>query len=379
MIERFYTKEYIAKNLKPNSVLMLYGPRQVGKTTLIENFLSSYDGKFFSGFGEDSDLREILEPLKAQRILTFFANYDLIFIDEAQKIKNIGEALKILVDHGNDVKIIATGSSSFELEQSVGEPLVGRSEIMRLFPISALELSAQYGNMYLHSNLENLLIYGSYPDTLNASSYDDKQKYLLKLINQYLYKDILEIDKIRNTSKIADLLTLIAYQIGKEVSLAELGNALDISKNTVAKYIDLLEKSFILIKVRGFSRNLRKEVTKMHRYYFYDNGVRNAIIKNFNFIKNRDDIGALWENFLFMERFKKRHYEDIYANEYFWRTYDKTEVDLVEERDGKLYGYEFKWGNKIPKAPKQWLGTYDNARYEVINRDNYLEFIALVQ
>jgi len=252
---------------------------------------------------------------------------------------------------------------------------VGRSELIHLFPLSTQELAKQYGNMFIHNNLEDLLIFGSYPDVHNAASYNDKKDYLYKLVSQYLYKDILELEGLKSAHKIADLLGLLAYQIGKEVSLSEIGSSLDMSKNTVAKYLDLLEKSFILIKVRGFSRNLRKEITKTHRFYFYDNGVRNAVIKNFNFLKHRNDIGELWENFLFMERYKKRSYNKIYANEYFWRTYDQKEIDLVEDRNGQLYGYEFKWGNKRAKEPKLWKETYSNAHYQLINKENYLDFI----
>lgn len=377
MIKRFYSTEFIKKALKPNSVLIVYGARQVGKTTLVNEFLKSefIGKKVFSGFGEDSFLRGTLESLDAQKIISFFSGYDLIFIDEAQKISDIGEALKIMVDHIEGIKIIVTGFSSFGLARMIGEPLVGRSDILTLYPISAMEIDGQFGKMNLRQSLENYLIFGTYPDAINAKTFEDKRYYLNKLINGYLYKDILELEQIKNSGKISDLLRLLALQIGKEVSMQELGNNLEMSKNTVEKYLDLLEKSFVIVKVRGFSRNLRKEVTKTSRYYFYDNGVRNALIRNFNFLNSRDDVGALWENYLFIERMKKREYRKIYANQYFWRTYDQKEIDLVEERDGKLFGYEFKWNTKKQKVPKGWLESYKNTSYEVITPDNYLDFI----
>jgi predicted AAA+ superfamily ATPase len=210
---------------------------------------------------------------------------------------------------------------------------------------------------------------------LLKSNYNEKREYLESLRDSYLYKDILEMENIRNADKLSDLLKLIAFQIGNEVSLNELSNALDLSKQTVEKYLDLLEKAFVIIKVRGFSRNLRKEISKTARYYFWDNGVRNALINNFNTLDSRNDVGQLWENFLFIERYKKRSYLNIFSNIYFWRTYDQKEVDLIEEREGQLFGFEFKWGNKKKKIPKLWLETYKNSSYEVINRENYLAFI----
>ncbi len=375
MINRYYSKK-INKYLEPNKVLVLYGPRQVGKTTLLKEFLKTYKGKVYSSTGEDSNLQRILESSEFSKIIPFFKGYDLAVIDEAQKINNIGQGLKIIVDHIKGIKVIATGSSSFDLSNKVGEPLVGRQRIKKLFPVSSIELADNYGRMFLHEQLENLLVYGSYPKVIIAKSFIEKKEYLAQIRDSYLYKDILEFEKIKNNRKILDLLRLIAWQIGHEVSLQEIGNSLSISKNTVERYLDLLEKSFVLINVRGFSRNLRKEVTKMSRYYFYDNGVRNAIIENFNSLENRNDIGALWENFIIMERLKKQAYKPIFSNNYFWRTYDQKEIDWVEEREGKLFGYEIKWSDKKCKEPKLWRETYENAEFKVINQDNYLEFIA---
>ena len=374
MIKRYYDNK-INNNLKKNKVLLIYGPRQIGKTTLINNFLKTYQGKVYSSTGEDSNLQRILESSNFSKIIPFFKDYDLIVIDEAQKINKIGQGLKIIVDQIPGIKVIATGSSSFDLSNKIGEPLVGRQIIKKMFPISAGELADNFGKFYLYENLENLLVYGAYPEIITSDSYNEKREQLIQIRDSYLYKDILEFEQIKNSRKILNLLRLIARQIGNEVSLQELGNSLDMSKNTVERYLNLLEKSFVLINVQGFSRNLRKEVTKMSRYYFYDLGVRNAIIENFNSLENRNDIGQLWENFLVMERLKKQSYVSIYTNNYFWRTYDQKEIDWVEERDGKLFGFEFKWGDKKVKEPKLWKETYDNAEYEVISQNNYLDFI----
>ena len=375
MIKRFYSDK-IDELLKPNKVLVLYGPRQVGKTTLLKEFLKTYRGKVYNSTGENASLQKVLESSDFSKIIPFFKGYDLIVIDEAQKIENIGQGLKIIVDQIEGVKVIATGSSSFDLSNKLGEPLVGRQRIRKLFPLSAIELSDNYGRFFLYEQLENILIYGSYPEIITAKSYSEKKDYLIQIRDSYLFKDILEFEKIKNNRKILDLLRLIAFQIGHEVSLQEIGNSLNIGKNTVERYLDLLEKSFVLINVRGFSRNLRKEVTKMSRYYFYDTGIRNAVIENFNPLTDRNDIGALWENYLVMERLKKQAYQPIYSNNYFWRTYDQKEIDWVEERDGKLFGYEMKWGDKKKKEPKLWKETYSNAEFEIINQENYLDFVA---
>ena len=375
MIERFYASQ-INNYIKPNKVLVLYGPRRVGKTTLINEFLSRYKGKLYTSTGENVQLRDILESDDFQKIIPFFKSYDLVVIDEAQKVANIGQGLKILVDQIPGIIVIATGSSSFELSNKVGEPLVGRQNIFTLYPIAILELIKQYGPLYVQERLEQFLVYGTYPEVITSDSFEEKKRYLTQIRDSYLSKDILELERIKNSKKLLDLLRLLAFQIGKEVSLQELGSSLDMSKNTIARYLDLLEKAFVIINVRGFSRNLRKEVTKTSRYYFYDNGIRNALIENYNFLHSRDDIGPLWENFLFIERLKKRTYHSIYGHPYFWRTWDQQEIDLVEEREGKLFGYEFKWKEqRVSKSPRDWLKSYPEASYVVITRENYLDFI----
>lgn len=374
-ITRFYSDK-IEKLLEKGKVLVIYGPRRVGKTTLVNEFIDNYTGNFYFASGDNAELRDVLESQTFSKIIPYFKDYDLVVIDEAQRVSEIGLGLKIVVDQIPDLKVIATGSSSFDLSNKLGEPLVGRQRIIKLYPFSVLELKDNFGGAYAFENLNNLLVFGSYPEVITSSSFDKKISFLNQIRDAYLYKDILELERIRNSQKILDLLRLVAFQIGHEVSLHELGTQFGMSKNTVARYLDLLEKAFVLIRVDGFSRNLRKEVSKMSRYYFYDNGVRNAVIGNFNFLDKRNDIGQLWENFLFIERLKKREYKNIYANNYFWRTYDQKEIDLVEEREGKLYGFEFKWGEKRPKPPEEWLENYDNAEFKVINKENYLDFVS---
>ena len=299
----------------------------------------------------------------------------LLIIDEAQHIPHIGENMKLLIDTYPGLNIILSGSASFELAQKVGEPLTGRQKTLYLYPISAAEIVRQQGRLFYDQTREERLIYGSYPKLFSLSSLGEKEEYLTELVDSYLFRDILELEKIRNAKKLRDLLTLVAHQIGMEVSLQELGTQIGIHKDTVARYLDLFEKSFVLINIRGFSRNLRKEVTKTSRYYFYDNGVRNALIQNFNSLSLRNDVGQLWENYIIIERKKKRVYEGICANTYFWRTYDQKEIDSVEERDGNLYGYEIKWGKNSKKIPKEWAVSYPGAQYEVITQDNHLDFI----
>lgn len=303
-------------------------------------------------------------------------NTSVLIIDEAQKIPNVGENLKILVDYFPQLKIIASGSASFNLAQKLGEPLTGRKKTYTLYPVSVSELIKTKDLNYYEEIFEQHLIYGGYPEVFQKNSLVEKEEYLKNLINDYLFKDILELDRVKNPKILRDLLGLVAFQIGKEVSLTELSQRLEVNKKTVARYLDLLEKSFIVINIRGLSRNLRKEIYQNSRWYFYDNGVRNALINNFNLINLRDDVGVLWENYVVIERLKKQSYAPIFSNNYFWRTYDQKEIDWVEEREGKLFGYEIKWEkkNKV-KPPKAWLETYKNALYSVITRGNYLKFV----
>jgi uncharacterized protein len=371
---RYYEKD-LDKYLKKGKVTVIYGPRRVGKTTLIEKYLENYSGKYYFGTGEDSDLKQIFRSQSVNTMKNFFGGYDLVVIDEAQMIPDVGIGLKILVDQIKDITVIASGSSSFDLSNKLGEPLTGRKISLKLFPVSAIELSENIGGMAIYQRLEEMLIYGAYPEVLNAGNTDEKKRLLTELRDSYLYKDIMQLENIRNSSKIMDMLVLLSFQIGKEVSLNELGNSLDLAKQTVEKYLDLLEKTFVIKKIRGFSRNLRKEVSKTARYYFLDNGVLNSIGNTYNPLNLRKDTGALWENYLFSERLKKQQYHNIYSNNYFWRTYDMQEIDFVEERDGKLYGYEFKFSPKNIKAPKAWAENYPDSEFTQINRENFIDFV----
>jgi len=366
----------LKKLLQSNKVLVIYGPRRTGKTTLIKRFLQDIQEPYLLVNGEDITVQEFLSSQSIAKLKEFVGSKKLLVIDEAQKISKIGINLKLLVDSIPGIKIIATGSSSFELAEQIGEPLVGRKFEVPMYPLAQLELQNIENMHETKSRLGQRLVYGSYPEIILNESQDFRRDYLRDTVNSYLLKDLFELEDIRHRKKIFDLLQLIAFQIGSEVSLSELGTQLSLSQKTVERYLYLLELAFVVIRVGGFSRNLRKEITKTARYYFYDNGIRNSIINNFNSLNTRDDIGKLWENYLFMERFKKREYQGIFSNVYFWRTYTKQEIDLVEDREGKLFGYEFTWSSrKKKKIPSEWHKAYPKASFEVIDPDNYLEFI----
>jgi uncharacterized protein len=367
--------ENLQKLLAPGKVIIIYGPRRCGKTTLIHEFLKSISTKYLSVIGEDIITQNYLSSQSVEKLLSFVGENKLFVVDEAQKVSNIGLNLKLIIDHVKDMAIIATGSSSFDLARDVGEPLTGRKYTLKLFPIAQLELAGIESRVETEAKLESRLIYGSYPEIVLMKDNSLKERYLKELISSYLYKDILELEGVRHSGKLSRLLQLIAFQIGKEVSYNELGTQLGMSKNTVERYLDLLEKSFVIFRLMGFSRNLRKEISKNPRYYFIDNGVRNGLISNFNPLELRDDVGMLWENYLIAERLKKQEYQSIIANNFFWRTYDRKEIDFIEETAGRLYGYEMKWAQKKPGPPREWILAYKNAEYKVITKENYLEFI----
>lgn len=372
-IPRFYNE--LEEYCLPGKALILYGARQVGKTTLVKHYLSNCNYRYKFDSGDNIQTRNTLSQTNLKTLQEYIAGYELLVIDEAQKIPNIGETIKLLVDQIPNLRVIATGSSSFELAGQIGEPLTGRKTTLSLYPIAQLELSKLYNPYELKVNLEDWLVYGSYPEIIQCANNNEKRERIVEITESYLLKDILQLDRIKNSKVLLDLLRLLAFQLGNEISYAELSQKLILDAKTVARYLDLLEKGFVIYNLRGFSRNLRKEITKKSKYYFYDNGIRNALIANFNPIEMRDDIGKLWENFLMIERLKKRKYTKMVANDYFWRTWDKKEIDLVEEREGKLFGYEFKWGDQKIKAPKDWLQTYSEATFSVINKDNYLPFV----
>lgn len=359
--------------VKPKKAVIIYGPRRVGKTTLLKKYLEEEENYLFVT-GEDFFIQESLSSQSIELLKNFIGTKKLLVIDEAQYIPSIGLNLKLIVDHFEDVRVIATGSSTFDLAKQVGEPLTGRKSLIKMYPLSQMELNLIENSAQTKANLEKRLIYGSYPEVVTLAGDENRKEYLHELVSSYLFKDLLIFEGINKSQKIIDLLILLAFQIGKDVSHHELATQLGMSKNTVEKYLDILEQVFVLVNIRGFSRNLRKEVTKSSRYYFYDNGIRNTLINNFNSLSTRNDTGDLWENYLVMERLKKQQYKKIWSHNYFWRTYDQKEVDWVEEREGSLFGFEFKWGSSSP-APKLWFDTYPNSSFECINKNNYLPFI----
>jgi hypothetical protein len=376
----YYKRAVLAefhKKVLPNKVLILLGARRVGKTDLIKNYLKSIPTETYLQLnGEDKNNVNLLKERSVSNYKRLLANVNLLVIDEAQNIPDIGMVLKLIVDSIEGIKIIATGSSVFDLSNNLGEPLVGRKNTMYLFPLAQMEFCEKENYKETTENLEQRLLFGSYPELEQYDDWESKEDYIAEIINSYLLKDILIFEGIKHSNKVYDLLRLIAFQIGQEVSLLELATQLQISKNTVANYLDLLAKVFVLFKVEGFSRNLRKEVVKSSRWYFYDNGIRNGIINNFNKIENRNDIGGLWENYLASERIKKQHYEKTRTNNYFWRTYDQQELDWLEEKGDNLAGFEFKWNeNRKVKIPTAFAKAYPEATFEVINKQNYLEFI----
>lgn len=377
-IEFMFRRSYepLEDHLQTNKVLVVYGPRRVGKTTLLQTLLAHTPLKYKLDSGDNIRTQQILSSQDFSQILSYIEGYELLAIDEAQNIPNIGMGLKIIVDQAPNIRVIVTGSSSFELAGQVGEPLTGRKRTLILYPLAQSELLSAFNRFELSEKLADFLIFGSYPEVIQAPTRAAKIEAITEIANAYLLKDILAFDRVKSSRTLLNLLKLLAFQVGSEVSLNELAAQLGVDVKTVQRYLDLLEKAFVLQRLGGFSRNLRQEITSKAKFYFLDNGIRNAIIAQFNPLDQRNDLGALWENFIFMERLKRRSYYPMYANIYFWRTYDKQEIDLVEERDGKLFGYECKWSQKkSASAPKSWSGAYPEAVFQVIHPNNYLDFI----
>jgi len=327
--------------------------------------------------GEDSDTLALLEERTASNYRRLLNGISLLAIDEAQNVPDIGAKLKLIVDEIPNIRVLASGSSSFDLLNRVGEPLVGRASQLTLTPFAQSEIGTTENALQTRQQLETRLIYGSYPEVVLMDSDQERAEYLRNIVSAYLLKDLLSIDGIRNANKMQDLLRLLAYQQGSEVSFDELGKQLGLSKNTVEKYLDLLTKVFVIYRLTGFSRNLRKEVRKSSKWYFYDTGVRNAVISNFQplALRPQSEIGHLWENYLINERLKL-HLNNVESTTlYMWRTYDQQEIDLIEENDGRLQAFEFKWGSQTPAAPIAFRNNYPDATFNVVNRSNYLEFI----
>jgi len=367
----------LEERVRSGQVAVVYGPRRVGKTTLVKEYLDSYQGKYLFLNADELASREALESQDVKKLGELVSGLDLLVVDEAQRVREIGLNLKIIVDAYPQLSVIATGSASFDLANKINEPLTGRKSTLTLFPISFEELVSELGAFEAKKQLERWIVWGGYPNSVVINSIQDLEHFLSELVGSYLYKDVLELDDVKRADKIVDLLRLIAFQIGQEVSLAELASNVALNRETVVRYLDLLEKVFVIFRVGGFSRNLRKEVVKNHRYYFYDNGVRNSLIQNFNALNLRDDIGQLWENYLVSERMKANHYHNRLVNSYFWRTYDQKEIDLVEEAGGQLLGFEFKWkqGKLNSSTVKEFTTTYPNASVRSITSEDFDSFL----
>ncbi len=372
MVKRILLNE-IKKKIGTKKSIILFGARQTGKTTLLKELFSGKDDVLWLN-GDDLDTHKIFETTSATRLKASFANYKFIIVDEAQRIKNIGLKFKLITDQMPDLQLIATCSSAFELANKINEPLTGRKFEFKIFPISFEEMVNQHGFIEENRLLPHRLVFGYYPEVITSAG---KEKEMLKLISDsYLYKDILQWDKIKKTDKLLKLLQALAYQLGSEVSYNELSKIVGLDNQTIEKYIQLLEQVYIIFRLPSFSRNHKKELSKSRKIYFFDNGIRNALIADFRLLEMRTDIGALWENFLISERLKLINYNNIWTNTYFWRTQNQQEIDYIEEMDGTLYAYEFKWNaNKNTKLPKTFSRTYPNHEFKVISPDNYEEFV----
>ena len=365
----------IEERLAPGKAVLIYGARRVGKTILLKEIFNKIEGKKMLLIGEDMDVQNMLQNRSVHHYRQLFEGMNLLAIDEAQSIPEIGSVIKLIIDEISHIQVIATGSSSFDLLNKIGEPLVGRASQFLLTPFSIREIAQKQNGMELRQNLENRIVYGSYPEVVGMTSNTMKEEYLRDIVNAYLLKDILAIDGLRNTAKMNRLLQLVAFQIGSEVSYEELGKQLGMHRETVEKYLDLLSKVFVVYKLGAFSRNMRKEVSKAGKWYFYDNGIRNAIIGNFKDANSRMDMGKLWENFFITEKLKDNQNHLLHCQFHFWRTYDQQEIDLIEEKNEVINAYEMKWGKKLPKAPAGFMKTYTGADFNVVNPDNYLGFL----
>ena len=371
---KFRRKQNISGSITPKRILVVYGPRRVGKTTMLESYLATQsDKRVYYAIGDDMGLRKIFKPEIRARILDFARPYEIIALDEAQYIPSIGIGAKMMIDAFPEKNILLTGSSSLSLSNKIGEPLTGRHFTLTLFPIAQMEME---GSCFeLVNELEDFLVYGSYPEVLSEPDKGRKIKILTEIVSSYLFKDALALEAVRSPDTLMDVVKCLAFQIGGEVSINEVAQTAKTDTKTAARYLDLLEKMFIIRRVRGFSRNLRNEISKKAKYYFLDNGVRNAVIAQFNDLNLRNDIGALWENFIFMELLKKSNLEEELAQYYFWRTHTGQEIDIVKEAGGALTAIECKWQAETARVPPLWKEAYPDAASLTLHRENYLEYL----
>lgn len=375
MITRLLEKR-ISQNLFKGKTIIIYGPRQVGKTTLSKRILNDFgsNGKYLNC--EILSVEQNLKNAEPDKLKAYFGNNKLIVLDEAQNIPEIGKILKLITDTITDIQVIATGSSSFHLAYQTAEPMTGRINNFLLYPLSSLEIKEQNDWFAFDAKLENLLRFGSYPEIFLSNEEEAIEKINL-IASSYLYRDLLKFEGIKKSSLLRNLLISLALQLGNEVSYNELAAKLGVNNLTIQKYIDLLEQSYVVFKLNSFSRNLRKELTKSFKVYFYDLGIRNSLIQNFNNLSLRNDVGALWENFCIIERIKSNSYLNRKVNYYFWRTYDQKEIDYVEETGGSITGYELKFSDSFKfKEQKEFVKTY-NAEVKYISRANFWKFAEL--
>ncbi len=376
MIPRLLAKLIVAK-MADNKAIIITGPRQVGKTTLLKALVNTADKKVLWWNGDEADTRAELADPNATMLKEKIGHHELVVIDEAQRIENIGLVIKLIVDNIPAVKVLAIGSSSFELANKINEPLTGRKWEYRMFPLSTEEMILHHGERAEKRLLKHRLVYGYYPDVVTNPG---SEKELLKqLSDSYLYKDILVWENVRKTDKLERLVQALAFQVGQLVSVNELAQTCGLDFHTVERYLTLLQKAFVIFSLGSFSRNLRNEIKKARKYYFYDNGIRNAVINQFGAFDSRLDKGALWENYLVSERMKLINYHNHYALQYFWRNHNKQEIDYIEEYDGRLQAYEFKWSaGKAKKFPASFLSRYQPQVAQTIHQDNYLDFVTAI-
>ncbi len=374
MIIKRKIQSLVEGSLFHGKVVIIYGARQVGKTTLVKEILKNYSESSSYLNCDEPDIRQALANKTSTELKSFLGSKKLIILDEAQRVKDIGLTLKLMVDNFVGTQIIATGSSSFELSNHIIEPLTGRKKEFFLYPLSLQELSQINDELEMNRLLERRLVYGMYPSIALADG-GEAETDLKELARSYLYKDILNFENIRNNEAVEKLLQALALQIGQEVSYSELSSLVGIDKKTVASYLDILEKAFIVFRLNPFSRNLRNELKKLRKVYFYDTGVRNILINNLNPLGLRQDVGQLWENFILSERLKYNYNNGREQNSYFWRTREGQEIDLIEEKGGRLSAFEFKWQSDKLKTPKSFLDAYPGSSLRLINKNNYREFV----
>jgi predicted AAA+ superfamily ATPase len=360
-----------------NKAFLVFGPRQTGKTTFVENLLQKINKPTLSLNGDDADVREMLAKPNATQIAQLLRGYEVLFIDEAQRINEIGLLLKIVVDRFKDVQVIATGSSAFELSGKVNEPLTGRKYEMMLLPFSYGELVNHTDFLTEERLIEQRLIYGSYPEVIN--DLQNAEEHLKLLADSYLYKDLFVLEQISKPTLFQKIVKALALQVGSEVNVSELAQLVKADQKTVEKYIDLLEKAFVIFTLSAFSGNVRNEIKKNRKIYFYDNGIINSVTRNFNTLNNRNDVGALWENYIISERLKYLQQNQLEAETYFWRTTQQQEIDYIEKKGEQLLAVEFKWTPKTKaKIPVTFLKAYENVSTQIISRENWFEFLSNV-